>query len=91
MSFVHECDKNDRKDTKRNKFAWHSKILTNRLRFICILTNLLKSMRIFRAQFGESAKPYATERFLSITYFFGSKLANQSTTPEFSIKNPDND
>ena len=40
MSFVHECNKNNRKYTKRNEFAWHSKILTNPLRFICLFFNI---------------------------------------------------
>ena len=51
MNFVHECNKNNRNDTKRDEFVWHNKILTNRLRFICLPN-----------KFGESAKPYATER-----------------------------
>ena len=36
MSFVHECNKNNRYDTKRDKFAWHNKILTNWLWFISL-------------------------------------------------------
>ena len=40
MSFVHESNKNNRKDTKRDEFAWHSKLLTNRLRFICLFVNV---------------------------------------------------
>ena len=67
MSFVHECNKNNRKDTKRNEFAWHNKILTNRLRVICLIVNVNEiglSVRGFLEleKFGESAKSYATER-----------------------------
>ena len=36
MSFVHEYNKSNRKYAKRNEFTWHSKILTNRLWFICL-------------------------------------------------------
>ena len=39
MSFVHEYNKNNRKDTKRDEFAWHNKMLTNRL-FICLFVNV---------------------------------------------------
>ena len=40
MSFVYECNKYNRKDTKRDEFAWHSKTLTNRLRFIRLFVNV---------------------------------------------------
>ena len=33
MRFVHERNKNNRYNTKRDEFAWHSILLTNRLRF----------------------------------------------------------
>ena len=29
MSFVYECNKNNRYDIMRDEFAWHSKLLTN--------------------------------------------------------------
>ena len=52
MSFVYECNKNNRDDTKRDESAWHNKILTNRLRFICLLDNVndIAETRIFRAR-----------------------------------------
>ena len=37
MSFVNECNNNKIYDTKRDEFAWHSKILTNRHRFISLV------------------------------------------------------
>ena len=40
MSFVHECNKNNTYYTKRDEFAWHNKILTNPLWFICLLVNV---------------------------------------------------
>ena len=61
MSFVHECNKNNRKDTKRNEFAWHSKILTNRLRFICLFINKQIGQKVQGflelEKFDESANP----------------------------------
>ena len=33
-------NKNNRIDTKRDEFAWHNKILTNRLWFICLFVNV---------------------------------------------------
>ena len=42
MSFIHECDKNKSKETMQNVFAWYSKILTNRLWFICLFVNIKK-------------------------------------------------
>ena len=40
MSSVHECDMNNRHDTKSDKFAWHNKILTNPLWFIRLFVNV---------------------------------------------------
>ena len=40
MNFVHECNKNNRHDTMRNRFVWHSKILTNRLLFINLFVDI---------------------------------------------------
>ena len=40
MSFVHEFNKNNKWDTKRDEFAWHSEILTNRLRLISLFINI---------------------------------------------------
>ena len=40
MSLVHECNKNNKYDTNRDKFTWHNKILTNRLRFISLFINV---------------------------------------------------
>ena len=37
MRFVHECNENKRHATMRDKFAWHSKILTNQ--FIRLFVN----------------------------------------------------
>ena len=37
MSLVHECNKNNRKNTKRDEFAGHDKIITNRLWFILFI------------------------------------------------------
>ena len=37
MRFAHECNKNNIYDTMRDEFAWHSKLLTNRLRVISLL------------------------------------------------------
>ena len=41
MNFVHECNKNNRKDTKRDESASV---------YLLMLTNWLKGTRIFRAQ-----------------------------------------
>ena len=41
MSFVHdEWNKNNISDTKLEEFAWHNKLLTNRLQFICLFVNV---------------------------------------------------
>ena len=42
ISFVYKCN-NNRYDTKCDKCAWHNKILTNRLWFICLFFNLNKT------------------------------------------------
>ena len=36
---IYECNKNNGYDTKRDKFAWYHKILTNRLQFIYLFVN----------------------------------------------------
>ena len=51
MSSVHKYNKNNRKDTKRDEFAWHNEILNNRLRFIClfiIVNEMAKTYEDFR-------------------------------------------
>ena len=40
MSFVNECNKNNRKYTKRDESAWQNKILTIPLLFICLFVNV---------------------------------------------------
>ena len=72
MSFVHECNKNNIYDTKRDEFAWHNKILTNRLRFICLFVNVNEMAKTYEEleKLGESAKPYATERVLTVVFVF---------------------
>ena len=42
MSFVHECNKNNRDDNRRDEFAWHNKILSNLLRFITLFVQINK-------------------------------------------------
>ena len=87
MSFVHEFNKNNRKDTKCDEFAWHNNILTNRLRFICLFVNV--NVRGFTEleKFGESAKTYAMEIIIEIkcdwefTHFTDSAVAISS--PQF--------
>ena len=75
MSFVHECNKNNIKDTKRDEFSWHNKVLTNRLRLLVYSLMLMKLANTF----GESAKPYATERVfkaLRYTYIWNKQLCD---------------
>ena len=51
ISFVHECNKNSRNDTKHDEFAWHNKILTNQASvYTLMLTKWLKRTGIFRAR-----------------------------------------
>ena len=40
MNLVHECNRNNINDTKRDEFSWHNKILTNRRRFICLFVSV---------------------------------------------------
>ena len=66
MSFVHERNKNNSDDAMCD-FAWHSKILTNRLRSISLfidINEMTKVCAIFCSSESskESAKPCATER-----------------------------
>ena len=76
MSLIHECNKNNRKDTKRNEFAWHCKILTNRLWFICLFVNdknLTKNYDDFRARkvrrIGQTI--YYGKSFKRLTHYCG--------------------
>ena len=60
MRFVHEYNKNNRKDTKRDEFAWHNKILTNQLRFICLFVNvngMAKSYEDFQSLKSSANQP----------------------------------
>ena len=52
MSFVHKCNKNIIYDIKRDEFAWHNKILTNRLRFICLFGQILRYGNNFKRSGG---------------------------------------
>ena len=58
MSFVHECNKNNINDTKRDEFG---KKLTNLLRLICLFVNVNEMAERYE-DFSRKAKPYATER-----------------------------
>ena len=40
MSFFHECNKNNKYDTKSDEFELHNKILNNRPWFICLFVNV---------------------------------------------------
>ena len=53
MSFVHEYNKN-RYGTKLDEFAWHNKILTNRLRFISLFVNMKQNDQML-------AMPYSSK------------------------------
>ena len=48
MGFVYESDKNNRYDTKREKFAWHNKILTNLLWFISLFVNINEMAKVYK-------------------------------------------
>ena len=48
MSFVNECNKNNRHDTMRDKFVWHSKILTNRLWFISLFVDIDEMAKVYK-------------------------------------------
>ena len=51
MTFVHKCNKNNRHDTMRNKFVWHSKILTNLLRLISLFIDINEMAKAYKNLF----------------------------------------
>ena len=67
MSFVHECNKNNRHDTIRDKFAGHSKIWINRLWFICWYKRNNQSVGkcLELKKLSESIKPRTTEKWIT--------------------------
>ena len=49
MSFVvYEYSKNNRQYTKRDESAWHNKIITNSLRFICLFVNVNEMVKTYK-------------------------------------------
>ena len=75
MSFIHEYNKNNRNDTKHDKFEWHNKILTIRLRFICLFVNVKEMAETYKdfqslRSLPNLPNPYATERVRGITLLF---------------------
>ena len=47
MSFVHEYNKNNRHDTKRDKSVWHNKILTIRFGLFINVSEMAKAYEDF--------------------------------------------
>ena len=56
----------------RDEFAWHSNILTNRLRFISLFVDINEMVkRIGKSlELGESAEPFNTERVLNLDVLY---------------------
>ena len=65
MSFVNECNKNNRHDTMCDEFAWQSKILTNRIWFICLfveINEMAKAYEDFLSSKSSANRPNPTLR-----------------------------
>ena len=56
--YFHECNKNNRHDTKRDNFVLDSKILNNQHRFISLFVNINEMAKAYEnLQSSKKAKP----------------------------------
>ena len=73
-SFVHECNKNNRNDTKRDKSAWHNKILTDFSLFVNV-KKCLKRTSIFKSSksLANQPNPMLRVKFENANILFSEK------------------